>query len=46
VIGAKGEVTTSSNGGTTKTGEQIVAEQERRFQEMRARLLTQDPRVD
>lgn len=29
-----------------KTGEQIAAEQQRRFQEMRARLLTQDPRVD
>ena len=47
VIGSKGEVTTSSNGGSqTKSGEEIVAEQERRFQEMRARLLTQDPRVD
>jgi ribonuclease J len=47
VIGAKGEVSTSSNGnGNTKSGEEIVAEQERRFQEMRARLLTQDPRVD
>ena len=31
---------------TPKTGEEIVAEQERRFSEMRARLLTQDPRVD
>jgi ribonuclease J len=29
-----------------KTPEQIAAEQQRRFQEMRARLLTQDPRVD
>lgn len=29
-----------------KTSEQIAAEQQRRFQEMRARLLTQDPRVD
>ncbi len=49
VIGSKGEVSTVTNGngnGTTKTGEEIVAEQERRFQEMRARLLTQDPRVD
>ena len=46
VIGSKGEVTTVSNGAQTKTGEEIVAEQERRFQEMRARLLTQDPRVD
>lgn len=46
VIGSKGEVTTVTNGAQTKTGEEIVAEQERRFQEMRARLLTQDPRVD
>jgi ribonuclease J len=29
-----------------KTTEQIAAEQQKRFQEMRARLLTQDPRVD
>ena len=46
VIGGKGDVTTTSNGGQTKTGEEIAAEQQRRFQEMRARLLTQDPRVD
>ncbi|CAN5384113.1 ribonuclease J [soil metagenome] len=36
---------TSSNG-RTKTSEEIAAEQQKRFQEMRARLLTQDPRVD
>jgi ribonuclease J len=29
-----------------KSPEQVAAEQQRRFQEMRARLLTQDPRVD
>lgn len=29
-----------------KTPEEIAAEQQKRFQEMRARLLTQDPRVD
>ncbi len=29
-----------------KTPEQIAAEQQKRFQEMRARLLTQDPRID
>lgn len=46
IIGGKGEATTSSNGAPTKTGEEIAAEQQRRFQEMRARLLTQDPRVD
>jgi len=46
IIGGKGEVTVAANGTPTKTGEQIAAEQQRRFQEMRARLLTQDPRVD
>ena len=29
-----------------KTPEELAAEQQKRFQEMRARLLTQDPRVD
>lgn len=33
-------------GGRTKTGEEIAAEQERRFKEMRARLLGQDARTD
>jgi ribonuclease J len=33
-------------GGRTKTGEEIAAEQEKRFREMRARLLGQDARVD
>jgi ribonuclease J len=50
VIGtvSKAEASTSpvSTTSTPKTGEEIVAEQERRFSEMRARLLTQDPRVD
>jgi ribonuclease J len=47
VVGAKGEVKTSSNGGGhTKSSEDIAAEQQKRFQQMRARLLTQDPRVD
>lgn len=48
IIGGAGknEVQTSANGASTKTGEEIAAEQQRRFQEMRARLLTQDPRVD
>jgi ribonuclease J len=45
VVGAKGEVKTSSNG-RTKNSEDIAAEQQKRFQQMRARLLTQDPRVD
>lgn len=45
VIGAKGEVKTVA-GGRTKTGEEIALEQERRFQEMRTRLLSQDARTD
>lgn len=50
VIGGtgKGEKTTvqSSANGQSKTAEEIAAEQQKRFQEMRARLLTQDPRID
>jgi ribonuclease J len=46
VIGPKGEVKTTANGGHTKSTDQLAAEQQKRFQEMRARLLTQDPRVD
>lgn len=46
VIGGKGEVKTAVNGGHTKTAEDIAKEQERRFQEMRERLLTQDARID
>lgn len=45
VIGAKGEVKVAANG-RTKTSEELAREQEKRFQEMRARLLTQDARVD
>lgn len=45
VIGAKGDVKTAA-GGRTKTGEEIALEQERRFKEMRARLLGQDARTD
>lgn len=45
VIGAKGEVKTAVNG-RTKTSEELAREQEKRFQEMRARLLTQDARID
>lgn len=50
IIGGKGETKTvhanGGNGAGAKTPEEIAAEQQRRFQEMRARLLTQDPRVD
>ncbi len=45
IIGAKGEVKTAVSG-RTKTGEEVAAEHQKRFQQMRARLLTQDPRVD
>lgn len=47
IIGGKGETkTVHGNGNATKSAEDIAAEQQRRFQEMRARLLTQDPRID
>jgi hypothetical protein len=42
VIGGKGEVRTATNGARTKTEEELAKEQQRRFQEMRARLLGQD----
>lgn len=45
IIGSKGEVSTVTNG-TIRSNEEIAAEQQRHFQEMRARLLTQDPRID
>lgn len=45
VVGGKGEVKTVANG-HTKTSEELAEEQQKRFQQMRARLLTQDPRVD
>ncbi len=46
VIGGKGEVKTATNGNRTKTSEEIAAEQQKRFQELRAKLLTQDARTD
>lgn len=36
----------TSVGGHTKTAEEVAADQQKRFNEMRARLLTQDARVD
>lgn len=45
VIGSKGDVKVAA-GGRTKTGEDVALEQEKRFREMRARLLGQDARVD
>lgn len=46
VIGGKGEASKTVSNGRTKTSEEIAAEQQKRFQQMRERLLTQDPRVD
>jgi len=43
--GENAKVTTSA-GGRTKTAEEIAAEQQARFQQMRERLLTQDARID
>jgi len=46
--GPKGEPKTATvaAGGRTKTAEEVAAEQQKRFQQMRARLLTQDSRID
>ncbi|HET8709615.1 MAG TPA: ribonuclease J [Candidatus Saccharimonadales bacterium] len=45
VVGSKGDVKTVANG-RTPSSDEVAAEQQRRFQQMRTRLLTQDPRVD
>ncbi|MGH7237105.1 MAG: hypothetical protein ACREGF_01050, partial [Candidatus Saccharimonadales bacterium] len=45
IVGSKGEVKTV-HAGKTKSSEEIAGEQERRFREMRERLLSQDARVD
>lgn len=45
VIGGKGDTKTVHQS-KTKSTEEIAAEQQKRFQEMRARLLTQDARID
>jgi ribonuclease J len=42
----KGEQKPGQPAPKQKTAEEIAAEQQKRFQEMRARLLTQDPRTD
>ncbi len=47
VIGGKGEVkTVHGNGAGQKSAEQVAVDQQRRFEEMRARLLGQDARTD
>ncbi len=45
IIGGKGDVKTVHQG-KTKSSEDVAADQQKRFQEMRERLLTQDARVD
>ncbi|HVV66726.1 MAG TPA: ribonuclease J [Candidatus Saccharimonadales bacterium] len=45
VIGGKGDTKTVHQN-KTKSAEEVAAEQQKRFQEMRARLLTQDARID
>jgi ribonuclease J len=42
VISGKGSKVETAVNGQTKSGEEIAAEQQKRFQEMRARLLSQD----
>jgi ribonuclease J len=46
VIGGGNKDVKVAAGGRTKTGEEMAEEQERRFKEMRARLLGQDARTD
>lgn len=46
VIGGKAESVKTVHQTKTKTAEEIAAEQQARFQQMRERLLTQDARVD
>lgn len=46
VIGGKTENAKTVHQSKTKTAEEIAAEQQARFQQMRERLLTQDARVD
>lgn len=45
VVGGKTDVKVAA-GGRTKTGQDVAIEQEKRFKEMRARLLGQDARID
>ncbi|MGH7195240.1 MAG: ribonuclease J [Candidatus Saccharimonadales bacterium] len=45
IIGGKGDIKTV-HAGKTKSSEEIASEQEKRFREMRERLLSQDARVD
>lgn len=47
VIGSNGKVDAKTvHQGKTKTTEEVAIDQQKRFQEMRARLLTQDARID
>jgi ribonuclease J len=46
IVGGKGDIKTTHSDGQPKSADDIAAEQKRRFEEMRARLLAQDARVD
>jgi ribonuclease J len=46
IVGGKGEIKTVHADGMPKNPEDIVAEQQKRFEEMRSRLLAQDARTD
>lgn len=46
IVGGKGEIKTVHSDGQPKTAEDIAIEQQRRFEDMRARLLAQDARTD
>lgn len=48
IVGAKGEKNgkQGENSAPQKSNEEIVAEQQKRFQDLRAKLLNQDPRTD
>ena len=44
VIGGKGDIQKNHSNGKQKTPEEIALEQQKRFAQMRERLLNQDPR--
>jgi ribonuclease J len=46
IIGGNKVEAKTTHQGKTKTAEEIALDQQKRFQEMRARLLTQDARID
>lgn len=46
ILGGKVDTKTSHTDSSFKNGDEVVKDQQRRFEEMRARLLTQDARTD